>query len=100
MVANSADSYTDNGKIWSYASAANIENDSEFLETLQQNMKYQWYAYANSNLMNGTSETSYVVNVMNWWRIVLIAVTAASAILLAGLLTGYAVTSFRRKKSD
>lgn len=97
MVANSADSYTDKGKIWEYASASNIANDSELLENLQQNMKYQWYAYANSNLMNGVSENSYIVNVMTWWRVLFIVLIGASAVLLTLALAGYTVTSFKRK---
>lgn len=98
MIANSADTYTADGKIWSYASASEIANDSELLENLQKNMKYQWYAYANSNLMNGTSENSHVEDVMTWWRILIIALIAASAVLLAAVLAGYTYTSFDRKK--
>lgn len=97
MIANSADSYTDEGKIWAYANASKISSDSELLENLQQNMKYQWYAYANSNLMNGTSENSYVENVMTWWRVLFIVLIVASAVLLAGSLAGYAAASFKRQ---
>lgn len=100
MVANSADSYTADGKIWAYANASEIAGDSDFLEILQQNMKYQWYAYANSNLMNGTNENSYVVDVMTWWRVLFLALIAVSAVLLAGSVAGYAAVSFRRRNTS
>lgn len=58
------------------------------------------YAYANSSLMNGTSEDSYVVNVMTWWRILFIVLIAVSAVLLVGSLAGYTFESLKQKKED
>lgn len=63
-------------------------------------MKYQWYAYANSNLLNGMDENSKVVDKMTWWKAVIISLETVFTVTTAGLLGTYLVLPFLKKKEN
>lgn len=97
MMANSNTVNTATGGVWEYASAENIAKDAKLNAQLRKNMHYQWYAYANSNLMNGMNETSRIVSHMTWWRGLLIGGITAFSVLTAGAIALYIITSIKGK---
>ena len=81
MIANSSTRYTADGEYWAYASAEMVTGDADLLEQLKTNMHYLWWAYANSNALNGMTENSTIVTVTPWWKAALQGGTYASAAL-------------------
>lgn len=100
MIAGTAD-HINGGKseAWKYSSADNIKNDARLCNQLRQNMKYQCYAYANSNLMNGVNETSYVVKLSTWWESLLISLSVVFGVLAAAGTAMVVLTSIKSKQA-
>ena len=90
-------SYTASGAYWEYSSAENIANDATLCSRLRENMHYQWWAYAQSNVLNGWNESTSTIELMTWWRVVIIAGISASAVLAAGSVVMYVLVFAKGK---
>ncbi len=82
---------------WGYLSVDAVKNDSALVEKARENLKYQLYTFANSAIMNVSTEK---VNV--WWDIVLNSIKVASTVLLIIGGLGYVVFTLipERKKEE
>lgn len=65
-------------KTWPYISVDTVKNDSTLVEQARQNLKYQLYTFANSAILNVSTEKVEV-----WWDKAIKATTIASGILAA-----------------
>ena len=66
---------------YSYWTVENVQNDPELTAALKQAMKWQAYALANSNAMDGYSTNTRVESVRTWYDNVLTGVEIAFAVL-------------------
>ncbi|TCD54231.1 beta-glucosidase-related glycosidase [Alloscardovia theropitheci] len=72
-------------KQWPYWNERDVSQDSRLSAALKRNMTWQYYAFANSNAMDGLNDTSRLHNVRTWYDNVLTAMTVAASVLtLAG----------------
>lgn len=62
---------------WPYISVASVENDSALVEQARQNLKYQLYTFANSAVMNISTEKVDV-----WWSSAINTTATVSGVLL------------------
>lgn len=100
MMANNSQANVAEGGVWAYSSASAISGDAKLTNQLRMNMKYQWYAYANSNLMNGINETSRVITYMTWWKALLIGGIVGFGVLTLAAAALYAVTALKSKEEN
>ena len=63
-------------KTWAYISEDSVKNDAVLVDQARENLKYQLYTFANSAIMNISTEKVAV-----WWDVALNAITIVSAIL-------------------
>ena len=98
MMANSSTRYTAAGQYWEYASADNIKGDANLTHRLRENMHYQWYAYANSNVMNGWNESTRTIQLMTWWRALLISGIVVFAVFAAASVAMYILIKVKGKE--
>ena len=62
-----------------------LENDDGYLlGKLRETNKQFYYAFAHSNLVNGLTHESEVVNVLPWWQGLIIAVIVLLSVATAG----------------
>lgn len=62
--------------VWAYISPETVANDSALVEQARENLKYQLYTYANSAILNVTTQ-----RVNTWWDTALMTVTYVSGAL-------------------
>ena len=93
-------SHTAPGAYWEYCSADNIADDPVIQAQLKKNMHYQWWAYAQSNLLNGLgSGVNFELKwLMTWYRALYIVGIIASAVLAAAALGTYVVATVKAKE--
>lgn len=75
-------------KTWAYISEDTVKNDAVLVDQARENLKYQLYTFANSAIMNISTEQVTV-----WWDTVLQAVTVTSGILFAVTALAWLVMS-------
>ena len=92
-------------KIQPISQAIKNDGDGYLLMKLREANKHYYYAYCNSNLVNGLSSTMKVVSITNWWETLLttsqtclIVLTSLSAALFVGSSI-YRVVVERKKES-
>ena len=73
---------------WSHISIDAVKNDADLVDQARQNLKYQLYTFANSAVMNVTTE-----KVATWYDNALSAVKIGSAILTAVCGLGWIVAT-------
>ncbi|MDD6302098.1 MAG: glycoside hydrolase family 3 C-terminal domain-containing protein [Bacillales bacterium] len=83
MMANGKGAIADLKTEWVDYEATNIAKDKLLNEHLHTNMKYQWYSYANSNLLNGLDASTKVINVTPSWQIMFNVLTGTFSVTLA-----------------
>lgn len=66
--------------VWPYISVAAVKNDAELVDQARENLKYQLYTFANSAIMNVSTEKVAV-----WWDTML-----KTIIMVSGALTAVA----------
>ena len=71
---------------WAYISPATVENDSALVEQARQNLKYQLYTYANSAIMNVSTE-----RVDTWWDVALRNAKYVSGALCAATAVAWVI---------
>lgn len=79
--------------VWPYISMATVENDSTLVEQARQNLKYQLYTFANSAVMNVSTQQVAV-----WWDTALQMTTIIAGILAAIGIIGWAAFSIMPAK--
>ena len=72
---------------WDYWTTDNVSQDAVLMQDLKNVMKWQYYAIANSNAMDGLNETSKIVEVRTWYDNALTAAQVVFAVLtIAGIV--------------
>ena len=72
---------------WDYWTTDNVSQDAVLMQDLKNVMKWQYYAIANSNAMDGLNETSKTVEVRTWYDNALTAAQVVFAVLtIAGIV--------------
>ena len=69
-------------------------DDGDLLLALQKANMYNMYAYANSQLVNGLTADSSVVDVTPWWQPAIIAVDIAFGVLLLACVVMYVLKRY------
>ena len=64
-------------KTWAYISVDSVKNDAELVNQARENLKYQLYTFANSAVMNVSTE-----KVATWYDNAITAVKVGSAVLM------------------
>lgn len=83
-------------KTWEYISLDTVKNDSALVEQARENLKYQLFTYANSAIMNVSTEKVAV-----WWDTALKAITYVSGALAAVAAVAWvALTVLPEKKKE
>ena len=85
---------------WVDYEATNIAKDKLLNEHLHQNMKYQWYAYANSNLLNGMDASTKVISVTPSWQVMFNVLTISFSAILAASVGLMAFASIKGKSKE
>lgn len=80
---------------WGYISVNNVKNDATLVNQARENLKYQFYAFANSTAMNIST-----VRVTPWWEATIKAVIITSAILTALAGIGWIASIALPEKSE
>lgn len=83
-------------KTWSYISIDSVKNDAVLVDQARENLKYQLYTFANSAIMNISTERVQV-----WWDTALKAITIVSGVLTAvSVLAWLALSVMPQKKKE
>lgn len=77
-----------NDATWVYISEETVANDAALVDQARENLKYQLYTFANSAVMNVSTE-----RVQTWWDTAISTVTYASGVLAQMKLTGMAAAA-------
>ena len=87
---------------WTYWTKENVSQDEELLKALKQAMKWQAFALANSNAMDGMAASSHLVSVRTWYDNLLTGLQIAFLLLtlLSLVMYGKAWMTGRRGNSD
>ncbi len=83
---------------WSYISVDSVKNDSALVEQARQNLKYQLYTFANSAVMNVSTE-----KVATWWDKAIQTTRTVSAVILgisAVCWLGLSVIPAKKKEEE
>lgn len=100
MMANGSGASADLKTEWVDYEASNIAKDKLLNERLHENMKYQWYAYANSNLLNGMDASTKLVSVTPSWQIMFNVLTGVFSVTLAASVGLMVVVALKGKKEE
>ena len=100
MMANGRGASADLKTEWVDYEATNIAKDKLLNEHLHINMKYQWYAYANSNLLNGMDGSVTVINVIPSWQIMFNVLTGTFSVVLVASLGLMLFANIKGKKEE
>lgn len=100
MMANGSGASADLKTEWVDYEATNIAHDKVLNEHLHTNMKYQWYAYAQSNLLNGMDASTKVVSVTPSWQVMFNVLTISFSVILAASAGLMVVLALKGKKEE
>lgn len=75
---------------WSYISEDSVKNDAALVDQARENLKYQLYTFANSAVMNVSTE-----RVQTWWDNAISAVTYVSGALMVITLAAWIVLTVK-----
>ena len=87
------------GEKWDYWTTENVSKDERLLKALKQDMKWQAFALANSNAMDGMTSSSRLVQVRTWYDNLLTVLQILFSLLAALSVGSYAVSMKKRKQS-
>ncbi|WP_212741405.1 beta-glucosidase [Bifidobacterium moukalabense] len=85
-------------KLWPYWTVDNVRQDTKLMKALHQNMKWQNYAYANSNAVDGLNSTTRIEHVRTWYDNALTGVSVVTGLLTLLGAVMYVVS--RRGRSE
>lgn len=74
--------------------AVNDNDDGALLLALQSAAKYNLYAYAHSNLVNGLTSEMVVSDMWAWWQYSVVAIIAAVGVIAAGCFVIYILSRY------
>ena len=80
---------------WPYMTEDRIKGDAKLLEIARRNMKYQFYAFANSAASNVSTE-----RIIPLWEGLLTGVTIASGVITVGLAALYVLVLVKGRKGE
>jgi beta-glucosidase len=81
---------------WAHISVDTVKNDSALVEQARENLKYQLYTFANSAVLNVSTE-----KVATWWDNAISTITIVSAVLTAVFGVAWiALTVLPEKKKE
>ncbi len=100
MMANGSGASADLKTEWVDYEATNIAHDKLLNEHLHTNMKYQWYAYAHSNLLNGMDASTKVISVTPSWQVMFNVMTISFSVILAASAGLMVVLALKGKKEE
>ena len=75
-----------------------LQSDAYLIEKLQEAGKHAYYAYANSNYINGLSEEIVIEDWTPWWKYVVIGADVILGLAFIGTLCLFAVAAYGRRK--
>ena len=78
---------------WAYISEDAVANDAALVDQARENLKYQLYTFANSAVMNVSTE-----RVQTWWDNAISAVTYISGALAVITLAAWIVLTVKPEK--
>lgn len=87
-------------KSWAYWTIENVGKDNELCAALKRNMKYQAYALANSNAMDGRTRNTVTYRIQTWYDNTLLGLTIGFGSLMALGIVGYGITLFMKKNPE
>lgn len=87
-------------RAWAYWTEENVSQDNELCAALKRNMKYQAYAFANSNAMDGRTRDTITYRINTWYDNTLIALTVVFGIFTALALAGYVAVTVKEYKKQ
>ncbi len=73
-------------------------DDGDLLEALRQVNKRFYYTRVRTNMINGLTSETTVSDVTPWWKIAMIAVDSAVALLALGSAAMFVITAYVKKK--
>ncbi len=82
---------------WPYWTVDSVSQDATMMQDLKNVMKWQYYAIANSNAMDGLNETSRIVEVRTWYDNALTGVQIVFAVLTIAAIAMY-IRSLKKEK--
>lgn len=85
-------------KLWPYWTVDNVQQDTKLMKALHRNMKWQNYAYANSNAVDGLNSTTRIEHVRTWYDNALTGVSVVTGLLTLLGAVMYVVS--RRGRSE
>ena len=90
------------GEKWTYWTKENVSQDEQLLKALKQAMKWQAFALANSNAMDGIAASSHLVSVRTWYDNLLTGLQLVFLLmtLLSLVMYGKAWMTGKRGNSD
>jgi beta-glucosidase len=80
---------------WTYISVDAVKNDAKLVNQARENLKYQFYAFANSGVMNIST-----IRVVPSWEVALKAVITVSAVLFGISAVGWIALTILSKKEE
>lgn len=83
---------------WSYWTTENVGQDAELMQNLKTAMKYQNYALANSNAMDGLASSSRIEAVATWYDQLIMALKVVFGMMTIASAAFLVITL--RKKED
>lgn len=83
---------------WPYWTVENVSADASMMQDLKNCMLWQNYALANSNAMDGLSETSYVAEIRTWYDNALTAAWILFAVLTLAAVAMYLKNAGKNRK--
>ena len=87
------ETFSDIAETWEYFDEELIAGDPDLLEMARDNLKYQLYAFANSGIANLVT-----VRVMPWWESLIIALIVITAVIAAGSIVMFVVSTVKKDK--
>jgi len=84
---------------YSYWTVENVSQDTQLMTALKQCMKWQNYALANSNAMDGYSSNTRIESVRTWYDNLITGIEIGSGLLLVLSILGY-VKSLKKDEEE
>ena len=74
------------------------QGDGYVLKSLRDINHNFYYAFANSNLINGVSSNMRIIPITPWWQTAIIGLNIGLGVLFAAALAAYLITLVRSRK--
>ena len=92
---SSTNNHSEADGTYPYLSVDSVKNDATFVEQARENLKYQFYTFANTVALNVVT-----IRVMPWWEAALISVIVVSAVVGAAATGLWITSNFLKNKKE